>query len=98
METTITIENIVDPQYATGVTIIHSFETDGTFEALPSTDILGGGRTLWGTCQFGLISQLVLSSDAVQSYQWCFSSLSLLVCFSLTGGAQKRRIEFIGDR
>ena len=29
--TTITLENIVDPQYRTGITTFHSFTTDGTF-------------------------------------------------------------------
>ena len=29
--TTITLENIVDPQYGTGITTFHSFTTDGTF-------------------------------------------------------------------
>ena len=39
----ITLENIVDPQYGTGVTTLHSFETDGTFTALAPAAMLGGG-------------------------------------------------------
>lgn len=39
----ITLENIVDPQYGTGVTTVHSFETDGSFTTLKPTDMMGGG-------------------------------------------------------
>lgn len=41
---TVTLENIVDPQYGTGITTIHSFETDGTFVALAPSAALGGAR------------------------------------------------------
>jgi hypothetical protein len=39
----ITLENIVDPQYGTGITTVHSFETDGAFAALSPAAMLGGG-------------------------------------------------------
>ncbi len=39
----ITLENIVDPQYDTGVTTVHWFETDGRFTTLKPTDMMGGG-------------------------------------------------------
>lgn len=39
----ITLENIVDPQYGTGVTTVHSFETDGSFTTLAPTAMMGGG-------------------------------------------------------
>eukprot|EP01043_Picozoa_sp_COSAG02_P033734 COSAG02_NODE_2320_length_9141_cov_5.148087_1_plen_236_part_10 len=39
----ITLENIVDPQYGTGVTTVHSFETDGSFITLKPTEMMGGG-------------------------------------------------------
>lgn len=44
--TILTIENLVDPQYSTGITTIHSFQTDGTFEPLPPSAIFGGPRPL----------------------------------------------------
>lgn len=39
----ITLENIVGPQYGTGVTTVHSFATDGKFVALAPAAMLGGG-------------------------------------------------------
>jgi hypothetical protein len=42
-ERIITLENIVDPQYGTGVTTVHSFQTDGTFTALAPSKMMGGG-------------------------------------------------------
>lgn len=39
---TITLENMVDPQYGTGKTTIHSFETDGVFVAVPAANLFGG--------------------------------------------------------
>ena len=38
----ITVENIVAPQYQTGVTTVHSFQTDGTFVPLSLDQRLGG--------------------------------------------------------
>ena len=39
----ITLENIVDPQYGTGITTVHSFQTDGQFTALAAAAMQGGG-------------------------------------------------------
>lgn len=39
---TVTLENIVDPQYGTGITTVHAFHTDGTFLALGNASVLGG--------------------------------------------------------
>jgi len=39
---TITLENMVDPQYRTGKTTIHSFDTDGVFVAVPAANLFGG--------------------------------------------------------
>lgn len=38
----ITVENIVGPQYGTGITTIEAFHTDGAFVALAPADSLGG--------------------------------------------------------
>ena len=37
-----TLENMVPAQYHTGVTTIHSFQSDGTFVPLNASDKLGG--------------------------------------------------------
>jgi hypothetical protein len=39
----VTLENIVAPQYGTGVTTVHAFVTDGQFVAVPDTKRFGGG-------------------------------------------------------
>ena len=37
----IALENLVAPQYRTGITTIHSFNTDGVFGNLSTADVLG---------------------------------------------------------
>ena len=43
-DTTVTIENIVDPQYGTGLTTVHSFISDGQFIAVPPASQFGGAN------------------------------------------------------
>lgn len=63
--TVITLENIVDPQYGTGVTTFHSFETDGAFVAAPPRVDLPTGKPVAGSRNIEIIGDSITAATNV---------------------------------